>query len=243
MSRLGCPNKGPSPLARGSLLDHVVNQNFGGSIPARAGQPRRTCLNSPTNGVHPRSRGAAGYAMCPSRIRRGPSPLARGSLHIAAQNRTINGSIPARAGQPRTSEQSTGIRWVHPRSRGAAPSGQPRSTSRWGPSPLARGSPNPPPVPAAGSGSIPARAGQPLQGADVGCHVKVHPRSRGAANVVLQDSSMYQGPSPLARGSLRELLTAAHAQGSIPARAGQPRAGVRNLYLLGVHPRSRGAAK
>ena len=50
---------GPSPLARGSHRAHGIHQHRVGSIPARAGQPRRCSWSTRRTRVHPRSRGAA----------------------------------------------------------------------------------------------------------------------------------------------------------------------------------------
>ena len=52
---------------------------------------------------------------------------------------------------------------------------------------------------------------------------RVHPRSRGAAELLEADIDDDVGPSPLTRGSLLALLVAGPGDGSIPAHAGQPR--------------------
>ena len=193
--------KGPSPLARGSqeCADGVYDVD--GSIPARAGQPASTSRSSPPARVHPRSRGAAaGIAECAGVIA-GPSPLARGSLHRPEQPGAVQGSIPARAGQPATPLLLRGLSGVHPRSRGAADMPWVRENRAQGPSPLARGSRSRAAPRTPRTGSIPARAGQPPSTrCRLGCD-EVHPRSRGAAKKHQVRKGIEEGPSPLARGS------------------------------------------
>ncbi len=173
-------------------------------------------------GVHPRSRGAASSCRMLIALFVGPSPLARGSLAQSLQSCARAGSIPARAGQPLSNRSRLAQVRVHPRSRGAAKNGATRAFWRWGPSPLARGSQ----YGAAGArrrvGSIPARAGQPLH------QLVSHARDAG--------------PSPLARGSRFAGFLTRPAFGSIPARAGQPVPRDDRHRIVGVHPRSRGAA-
>ncbi len=75
------------------------------------------------------------------------------------------------------------------------------------------------------------------------CGNEVHPRSRGAAMSPGFLSPAVQGPSPLTRGSLQLLLQEIFLVGSIPAHAGQPELAAHHSPPVGVHPRSRGAAR
>ena len=92
------------------------------------------------------------------------------------------------------------------------------------------------------SGSIPARAGQPLPAMQPIRAAWVHPRSRGAAGCHAEMDQGSSGPSPLARGSLAVQRRHDANRGSIPARAGQPFGLGFAAPPVGVHPRSRGAA-
>ena len=173
-----------------------------GSIPARAGQPKQMVRQLTLCGVHPRSRGAADQPATSVRRPEGPSPLARGSLHVVGFDADAVGSIPARAGQPDMGAVLRHITRVHPRSRGAARrAGKARRTNQ-GPSPLARGSQGAAAVSKLHNGSIPARAGQPWVEWLMGWPLGVHPRSRGAAYASALTLASKAGPSPLARGSL-----------------------------------------
>ena len=173
---------------------------------------------------------------------RGPSPLARGSHHCDDQLQVGEGSIPARAGQPAGGRSPSPTVRVHPRSRGAACVSMGTRTTLPGPSPLARGSRGQSGKASHPSGSIPARAGQPAKRLSSGSLRRVHPRSRGAAEIEHLEFDMAAGPSPLARGSLDHHGPTAAEVGSIPARAGQPGVWCGNVKARWVHPRSRGAA-
>ena len=72
--------------------------------------------------------------------------------------------------------------------------------------------------------------------------LRVHPRSRGAAEIKTIVSSNVLGPSPLTRGSRAVDQGHRAGAGSIPAHAGQPTTAARNNKAPWVHPRSRGAA-
>ncbi len=196
------PSWGPSPLARGSLVVDGFDLAKLGSIPARAGQPIRRSLGLVDPGVHPRSRGAADSLRIGWWCGQGPSPLARGSRAGAVCGLADPGSIPARAGQPGIWRRWRHERGVHPRSRGAAARAGAAPAPDRGPSPLARGSLDNAPIPFTGLGSIPARAGQPAHGPSASTRPRVHPRSRGAADVETNTRREVTGPSPLARGSL-----------------------------------------
>ena len=233
---------GPSPLARGSHAHGLIRRNRRGSIPARAGQPRTARTKICTSRVHPRSRGAARRRVGIPRRKRGPSPLARGSLARLPALRVLLGSIPARAGQPPCRTSACPTSPVHPRSRGAAADADTWAADYGGPSPLARGSRDRRSSTGGQHGSIPARAGQPLLRSRPAPRSRVHPRSRGAATRNAVSLVLTQGPSPLARGSLHDDDDGRVRRGSIPARAGQPFSAGTTPPWCWVHPRSRGAA-
>ena len=132
--------KGPSPRVRGSLRIHAADPHGHGSIPACAGEPAVQDEPCDRVGVHPRVCGGA------SRLRRrtlspgGPSPRVRGSLGRRTAELPYQRSIPACAGEPRTTETNSSSIGVHPRVCGGAilaEWGDPRPR---GPSPRVRGS-------------------------------------------------------------------------------------------------------
>ena len=172
----------------------------------------------------------------------GPSPLARGSPPQGLTGRLGPGSIPARAGQPPGRVAYLNPCRVHPRSRGAAYLLHQEFPLMWGPSPLARGSLGRYQQGHNITGSIPARAGQPITGQCERCGQGVHPRSRGAAADTEAFDSLLSGPSPLARGSRPCAGNGEPSKRSIPARAGQPSGALWATLPAGVHPRTRRAA-
>ena len=114
--------KGPSPLTRGSPCRNIPGRGTSRSIPAHAGQPGNLGLFVTSDGVHPRSRGAASSPTNSAPMYRGPSPLTRGSHAQKTCPSERRGSIPAHAGQPEKRAFFSAAPWVHPRSRGAAAS-------------------------------------------------------------------------------------------------------------------------
>ena len=89
-------------------------------------------------------------------------------------------------------------------------------------SPRVRGNPMEYPPAAIASGSIPARAGEPIQGHRAILETEVYPRAcGGTANdncILIQDG----GLSPRVRGNPGRDGAAVYQMGSIPARAGEP---------------------
>ena len=94
-------SSGPSPRARGSLVDYVGHQPKVGSIPASAGKPLAGSRHHHHHGrVHPRERGRS---------------------HVSNQSSPMSSrSIPASAGKPTPGRCCRGRASVHPRERGEA---------------------------------------------------------------------------------------------------------------------------
>ena len=234
---------GPSPLTRGSR-DRAAGRAVAlGSIPAHAGQPQRLPQLVRGSGVHPRSRGAANDYSGMRLDALGPSPLTRGSPPSPSAACWPPGSIPAHAGQPSKTHFWFSLMKVHPRSRGAAWQHAGLVQDVEGPSPLTRGSRHDTGAETWHVGSIPAHAGQPLSASRQARLFWVHPRSRGAAPKTPGMSIKTKGPSPLTRGSQTDDEEAEGERRSIPAHAGQPKAGTVCGCSVWVHPRSRGAAR
>ena len=111
---------------------------------------------------------------------------------------------------------------------------------RRGSSPLARGTPANPSLPAMPDRFIPARAGNTPGPSRPPRPGPVHPRSRGEHATTRSDERAPSGSSPLARGTQPPQIRVAFGPRFIPARAGNtvpPRPGIRTPS---VHPRSRG---
>ena len=132
---------------------------------------------------------------------RGRSPRARGSPDAHVRRLFKKGSIPACAGEPRTTWV---FRWrfgVDPRVRGGAGSRRRCPRGHRGRSPRARGS-------HLGGlecrlvvGSIPACAGEPTARSSTIRGLRVDPRVRGGACCAVHKISSPNGRSPRARGS------------------------------------------
>ena len=130
---------GSSPLARGTQLERIFDENPSRLIPARAGNTKVLHRAIAAFTAHPRSRGEHSGKLLNSRVFCGSSPLARGTRIGITQSRRHSRLIPARAGNT-----------LPPPARGLAPAAHPRSrgehlpiSTEWidifGSSPLARG--------------------------------------------------------------------------------------------------------
>ena len=159
------PNIGPvkspgsSPLARGLLVDWLVNTAWPWIIPARAGFTSSWRSPARVTSDHPRSRGVYTVENAGEFATSGSSPLARGLLKFGAQLLWFGRIIPARAGFTPGSLRGRAPVPDHPRSRGVytAPGGA--EASMTGSSPLARGLPLARGHGRIAYGIIPARAG------------------------------------------------------------------------------------
>ena len=92
---------GLSPPVRGSLRPSATAFSISGSIPARAGEPGTPYALPNSRAVYPRPCGGASLRSSAPSIFAGLSPPVRGSQVRLAQVRPAQGSIPARAGEPR----------------------------------------------------------------------------------------------------------------------------------------------
>ena len=95
----------------------------------------------------------------------GLSPLARGNLDGEGITSSRMGPIPARAGEPHSTELPARLIRAYPRSRGGTAYREIMELAHEGLSPLARGNRQGFASRAACSGPIPARAGEPSQAA------------------------------------------------------------------------------
>ena len=213
---------GLSPRVRGS--PHTPNGPISakGSIPARAGEPGRSARPLRGSRVYPRACGGALGAVIAANWSQGLSPRVRGSRVSGLSFRRYEGSIPARAGEPRSSAPSAQGPRVYPRACGGAEHAAPPELRPQGLSPRVRGSLLPPHQATLPRGSIPARAGEPRGRDQNPRSAGVYPRACGGA--FCGDGCVFT------------------ADGSIPARAGEPPAAAPAGPGPGVYPRACGGA-
>ena len=192
---------GLSPRTRGSLVRRWPTVLLSGSIPAHAGEPRRPCIAPRAGTVYPRARGGAVTGWLIGHFCRGLSPRTRGSPYRRCRRVVPPRSIPAHAGEPRTSPSRPTTGTVYPRARGGAWDCDSLMAGRKGLSPRTRGSlgqVDPLPVLV---WSIPAHAGEPwIEDADI-ARLTVYPRARGGAITAASVAITVFGLSPRTRGS------------------------------------------
>ena len=194
-------NWGLSPLARGNPFNLAVVFVVEGPIPARAGEPAAWRTVVLISKAYPRSRGGTSLRRWTRVACEGLSPLARGNPLGRAISDKRQGPIPARAGEPFTTNQWRTAQRAYPRSRGGTAYSLDAIAAIRGLSPLARGNQVSTPSPSAPVGPIPARAGEPLTDKFASVTTTAYPRSRGGTFGVGQLQSIVEGLSPLARGN------------------------------------------
>ena len=150
---------GSSPLARGTPSSIINPFKWCGLIPARAGNTRGKCYQSPRRRAHPRSRGEHFRSLNRRARRLGSSPLARGTPSTIARQRPLSGLIPARAGNTDNLALFARRHRAHPRSRGEHSAAEGVARGGAGSSPLARGTHEKHYATPVLLGLIPARAG------------------------------------------------------------------------------------
>ena len=196
----------------------------------------------PTTRVHPRVGGGAPRSRRSPRSPRGPSPRGRGSRRYPGAGCLGDGSIPAWAGEPRSTSPAARRCRVHPRVGGGATEVALVSEQHRGPSPRGRGSRAEARSATSTTGSIPAWAGEPSPTPSWGSSCKVHPRVGGGAIYSKSRQPSQYGPSPRGRGSHALVRDVRDATRSIPAWAGEPSKVTPCRPGNRVHPRVGGGA-
>ena len=213
---------GLSPPVRGSRGHRQPKPVRGRSIPARAGEPAAKAVGYEPGGVYPRPCGGAAVGLDVPGAGGGLSPPVRGSREHGPGRHGDRRSIPARAGEPTDGPCPIRTRRVYPRPCGGAVFCNASAARIAGLSPPVRGSHFAITHYAEKSGSIPARAGEPLcQTVWFRC-TWVYPRPCGGALIWPPIMPSRAGLSPPVRGSLREPGRPSPSWRSIPARAGEP---------------------
>ena len=193
---------GLSPRVRGNLHAGCSSYPFAGSIPACAGEPRRSPRRSAPVTVYPR---VCGGTRCRPFARSsccGLSPRVRGNLVRGRHRPRVTGSIPACAGEPARVALLFRLSAVYPRVCGGT-RGMPAVPHHpQGLSPRVRGNPPQRVHPLLLCRSIPACAGEPNTRGRARNETGVYPRVCG--------------------GNRRCTASVAPWSWSIPACAGEP---------------------
>ena len=202
MTEEACRQAGLSPRVRGNLRHLVRQQLTRGSIPACAGEPKRTTCTSPAPRVYPRVCGGTSIRAPRTSRSAGLSPRVRGNRGRGAGSRREHGSIPACAGEPSGWWRALTISTVYPRVCGGTDIQRAKSRHRAGLSPRVRGNRAPCGSSRTRTRSIPACAGEPIPAA-IRCRTRrVYPRVCGGTEPVLDDDAWVGGLSPRVRGNL-----------------------------------------
>ena len=173
----------------------------------------------------------------------GLSPRMRGNQCICQKVDVLYGSIPARAGEPCWYCRPIGLTTVYPRACGGTWHHTEDQVTDYGLSPRVRGNRRQPETHHKVGGSIPARAGEPLSTRPVRRLREVYPRACGGTGWSHRLPPLIEGLSPRVRGNPDNPLNPLDVFRSIPARAGEPRAGDRAATEWKVYPRACGGTR
>ena len=213
------------------------------SIPACAGEPTTPSGRQRRRAVYPRVCGGTGGAQGRCECRYGLSPRVRGNRTTPDRFALQVRSIPACAGEPRSSSMAVRTHEVYPRvCGGTLPSGG-HAHVRQGLSPRVRGNLLGPRNQVAHHGSIPACAGEPLSGRDVRGNSTVYPRVCGGTLGTVPPPCKGTGLSPRVRGNPLRRDRPHVAERSIPACAGEPLSYLFVVVAGEVYPRVCGGTR
>ena len=155
----------------------------------------------------------------------GLSPRVRGNPAYENNNRRLNRSIPACAGEPHADALIDTPCKVYPRVCGGTQSSHATGVAAAGLSPRVRGNRLSAGAARRPPGSIPACAGEPQVDKYWRFQMSVYPRVCGGTNVSCQVAPSRSGLSPRVRGNLYLSLRKHGYKRSIPACAGEPTSG------------------
>ena len=231
---------GLSPRMRGNHDATGELRDRDGSIPAHAGEPPRSILASTSPRVYPRACGGTSQQIALDLQRAGLSPRMRGNPTAGPARCSRRGSIPAHAGEPRSSRRSRICGWVYPRACGGTDGDMRQGGGHLGLSPRMRGNRPSSPGCCACCGSIPAHAGEPLRSEQGPDGKRVYPRACGGTPGGRVDGVRVSGLSPRMRGNRVPIHLLPLPVGSIPAHAGEPRVSWALNVRSRVYPRACG---
>ena len=167
----------------------------------------------------------------------GLSPRVRGNRARSPRLQPERRSIPACAGEPRFNYIVRGHWGIYPRVCGGTSRVPQRRRPRPGLSPRVRGNPSGRAISIIRAGSIPACAGEPVDAECGDWNQPVYPRVCGGTTDGGRSLPTSSGLSPRVRGNPHLIKVTTPTPGSIPAYAGEPRAGRRAGGKNGVYPR------
>ena len=248
---------GLSPRGRGNPRPGVTLQCSNGSIPAWAGEPLYIYLPFACCWVYPRVGGGTACRGLPPLTLAGLSPRGRGNQatiplphckpgsipawagepYVILGPPLPTGSIPAWAGEPHTEAHPRVRLKVYPRVGGGTHENFPEGYDRLGLSPRGRGNHLGELVAVDAERSIPAWAGEPCCQWPTLLGLGVYPRVGGGTVALCCINATMAGLSPRGRGNLSSDLARAMIEGSIPAWAGEPKAGRCFAMQQRVYPR------
>ena len=214
--------RGLSPPTRGNHRNNVIAAWRRRSIPAHAGEPLPPPPNQGRGRVYPRPRGGTRAHSGREDSWAGLSPPTRGNPELRRLRRSHRRSIPAHAGEPRTSTATTESPTVYPRPRGGTVRAHPLRGRILGLSPPTRGNPFLGRPSGSLIRSIPAHAGEPSEAGTSERTASVYPRPRGGTVCNNYNMRYFHGLSPPTRGNQGAKPPTAHGGRSIPAHAGEP---------------------
>ena len=172
--------------------------------------------------VYPRVCGGTPYTARRVGSAVGLSPRVRGNL-LHFQNAADDfRSIPACAGEPKSTLTERAVERVYPRVCGGTADAAWLRPHMWGLSPRVRGNRHFGPLKAHTYRSIPACAGEPRAAALPGGPEQVYPRVCGGTGGRAIGVNHDQGLSPRVRGNLGWAVAGKNLRRSIPACAGEP---------------------
>ena len=208
-----------------------------GSIPACAGEPPGSTAAGRRPRVYPRVCGGTTEGIDVDQRHTGLSPRVRGNRIDDGVIVPSEGSIPACAGEPRSSSRASGWSRVYPRVCGGTGFLMVATILNSGLSPRVRGNHRT----ITGRGglgrSIPACAGEPATRANRAAPQSVYPRVCGGTPRSIRSANPETGLSPRVRGNLVVPSPIGARKGSIPACAGEPGKREESNDRPGVYPR------
>ncbi len=213
---------GLSPRVRGNLQNCIVSRGGLRSIPACAGEPRRSIEGRWLSGVYPRVCGGTPHVRPLRRHSVGLSPRVRGNLKTKRYCARATRSIPACAGEPIHPQSPVRRRRVYPRVCGGTRVRRSLDVCLLGLSPRVRGNLQLLNDTTDRSRSIPACAGEPLHPVPMVRRAEVYPRVCGGTSGTFPSGGNVEGLSPRVRGNQRPTTHHPHNLRSIPACAGEP---------------------
>ena len=218
----GYVERGLSPRGRGNPFRSPGTPSPDGTIPARAGEPPTPARTTISPRDYPRAGGGTAAALAEKWGASGLSPRGRGNPRRLPARYQGAGTIPARAGEPVLPAATLTDAGDYPRA-GGGTIGQLRPVVLdLGLSPRGRGNlrrirflPRRP-------GTIPARAGEPCSGCSARSRDGDYPRAGGGTAGISLVQLVEMGLSPRGRGNQQMVPLLEGAEGTIPARAGEP---------------------